>query len=112
LNHAHNLLAVTLGLGLLTSGGWWNSGAQAGPVVGSTELSQGWTLVSATTATNSGAVISQVGYSPTNWYPITVPSTVMAGLVANGVYTNLFMGTNMLTVPDLTTQKWWFTSTT
>ena len=106
MNRAHHL-PIALGLGLfLTFGGWWTSGAQAAPLVGSTALSQGWTLVSANTATNSGVVISQVGYAPTNWYPITVPSTVKAGLVANAVYTNLFMGTNMLAVLDLTTQKW------
>ena len=109
MNRACNFLATALcrlGL-LLTFGSGW-TGAQAVPVAGTTELSQGWALVSANLATNSGAVISQVGYRTTNWYPITVPSTVMAGLVANAVYTNLFMGTNMLAVPDLTTQKWWF----
>jgi exo-1,4-beta-D-glucosaminidase len=95
------LLAQLIGLGA-----WCAVSAQAAPA--STELTQGWTLISANSATNSGAVISQVGYSTTNWYPITVPSTVMAGLVANAFYTNLFMGTNMLAVPDLTTQKWWF----
>ncbi|MGZ5544557.1 MAG: glycosyl hydrolase 2 galactose-binding domain-containing protein, partial [Limisphaerales bacterium] len=52
--------------------------------------------------------ISQPGYSVAGWYPITVPSTVMAGLVTNNVYTNLFFGTNLQSVADLTKQNWWY----
>ena len=32
----------------------------------------------------------------------------MAGLVANGVYTNVFFGNNLQSVPDLTAQNWWY----
>jgi exo-1,4-beta-D-glucosaminidase len=73
-----------------------------------TELSQGWALRSQTGFVDSGAMISQPGYSATGWYPITLPSTVMAGLVTNGVYTNVFFGNNLQSVPDLTTQNWWY----
>ncbi|HZM20752.1 MAG TPA: hypothetical protein VFC02_03350, partial [Anaerolineales bacterium] len=55
------------------------------PTVSSTELTQGWSLISANNVTDSGATISQTGYSVSSWYPITAPSTVMAGLVANNV---------------------------
>ena len=78
------------------------------PAPGSIEFAQGWALISANRIADSSAVISQTGYNTNSWYPVTVPSTVMAGLVANGVYADLFMGTNMLAVPDLTTQQWWF----
>src|SRR5262245_16868903 len=82
----------------------------AGPVptVSSTELTSGWSLRSANNVTDTGATISQVGYNVSAWYPITVPSTIMAGLIANNVYQNVFFGTNMQTVPDLTTQNWWY----
>src|SRR5215210_3307260 len=51
------------------------------PNVGSTELSQGWALQSANNVADTGATISQVGYpNVASWYPISVPSTVLAGL--------------------------------
>ena len=78
------------------------------PTVSSTELTQGWSLISANNVTDPGTTISTVGYNVSSWYPITVPSTVMAGLVANNVYPNVFFGTNLQSVPDLTTQNWWY----
>jgi exo-1,4-beta-D-glucosaminidase len=78
------------------------------PTVSSTELTQGWSLISANNVTDAGSTISQPGYNVSSWYPITVPSTVLAGLVANNVYQNIFFGTNLQSVPDLTTQNWWY----
>src|ERR1700685_3573645 len=97
------VLAIVLAIGV------WNS-AQAAPAPKSIELSQGWAFVSETKVPDSGDAISETGYKASGWYPVTVPSTVMAGLVANGVYTNddLFMGTNLKSVPNLSKQKWWF----
>src|SRR5437870_3938424 len=76
--------------------------------VSSTELTQGWTLRSANDVTDPGATISQVGYGTSGWYPIRLPSTVLAGLVANNVYQNIYFGTNLQSVPDLTGQNWWY----
>jgi len=78
------------------------------PTVSSTELTTGFSLISANNVTDPGTTISTVGYNVTSWYPITVPSTVMAGLVANNVYSNVFFGTNLKSVPDLTNQNWWY----
>jgi len=75
---------------------------------GSTDLTAGWTLRSANNVTDTGPTISQPGYSTTGWYPITAPSTVLAGLVANNVYQDIYFGTNLKNVPDLTTQNWWY----
>ncbi len=80
----------------------------AGPTVSSAELTSGWALVSANNVTDPGATISQPGYGASSWYPVTLPSTVMAGLVANNVYPNVYFGTNLQSVPDLTTQNWWY----
>ncbi len=82
--------------------------AGAGPLVSSTELTSGWALVSANNVSDAGTTISQPGYGVSSWYPVTIPSTVMAGLVANNVYQNVFFGTNLQSVPDLTTQNWWY----
>jgi exo-1,4-beta-D-glucosaminidase len=76
--------------------------------VSSAELSQGWALRSANDVTDGGATISQVGYGTSGWYPIALPSTVLAGLVSNNVYQNIYFGTNLQSVPDLTTQNWWY----
>jgi len=78
------------------------------PTVSSTELTSGFSLKSANNVTDPGTTISTVGYNVSSWYPITVPSTVMAGLVANNVYQNVFFGTNLQSVPDLTNQNWWY----
>src|ERR671931_102985 len=76
--------------------------------VSSTELTGGWSLRSANNVTDTGATISQPGYSTTGWYSITAPTTVLAWLVANNVYQNIYFGTNLQSVPDLTTQNWWY----
>jgi exo-1,4-beta-D-glucosaminidase len=74
----------------------------------STELTQGWALRSANDVTDGGTTISQVGYGTAGWYPISLPSTVLAGLVANNVYQDIYFGTNLQNVPDLTGQNWWY----
>jgi len=68
-------------------------GFRAGPTLatGSTELSHGWALRSQTGLADGGVVISQPGYNVSGWYPITIPSTVMAGLVTNGVLHRHFL---------------------
>lgn len=102
-----NPIVVVLAI-VLTASGWNFANATSDPK--SIELSQGWAFVSETKVPDGGGVVSQIGYNASNWYPVTVPSTVMAGLVANGVFTNdsLFMGTNLKSVPNLSKQKWWF----
>lgn len=76
--------------------------------VASTELTSGWALRSATGLADTGAAISRTGYSTSGWNPVSLPSTVLAGLVANNVYQNIFFGQNLKNVPDLTGQDWWF----
>src|SRR5437870_10355735 len=95
------LVVLLLALGLAI-------GRAEAATVSSTELTSGWSLRSASNFTDTGATISQPGYSTTGWYLITVPSTVLAGLVANNVYQNIYFGTNLQSVPDLTTQNWWY----
>ncbi|HXF11054.1 MAG TPA: hypothetical protein VN625_09725, partial [Desulfuromonadaceae bacterium] len=72
------------------------------------ELTRDWTFVAATNAADSGEAISTLSFDASQWYPVTIPSTVMAGLVANGVYTNLYFGTNMKSVPNLGRRQWWY----
>jgi exo-1,4-beta-D-glucosaminidase len=108
------LSSVAIALGLLlalsssTAAAPPTHGGATAVTVGSTELTSGWALRSATGVTDTGAAISHVGYSTSGWYPVTLPSTVLAGLVANNVYSNIYFGTNLQSVPDLTGQNWWY----
>jgi exo-1,4-beta-D-glucosaminidase len=72
------------------------------------ELSEGWAIRSANEVADGGATISQVGYDTSGWYPTNVPSTVLAALVANGVYQDIYYSKNLDSVPDLTSQDWWY----
>src|SRR6185437_14181762 len=72
------------------------------------ELTKDWQFICATNVADAGEKISTAQFNVSKWYPITIPSTVMAGLVANDVYTNLYFGQNMKSVPDLSKQKWWY----
>ncbi|MEV4621088.1 glycoside hydrolase family 2 protein [Asanoa sp. NPDC049573] len=103
-----SLTVTALLLGLVLSIGGVGADRAAAATVGSTELTSGWRLRSATSVTDTGSTISQVGYATTGWSPVTLPSTVLAGLVANNVYQNIYFGTNLQSVPDLTKQNWWF----
>jgi exo-1,4-beta-D-glucosaminidase len=103
------LLSIAL---LLVLGAGSSSGARPAPplpsLASSTELSQGWAFRSANDVTGTGATISQVGYGTAGWYPIALPSTALAGLVANNVYQDIYFGTTLRSVPDLTRQNWWY----
>ena len=49
----------------------------------------------------TGEEISSPGYKPdVYWFPVTVPSTVLTGLVANKVYPDPYQGMNNMFIPD------------
>ena len=48
-----------------------------------------------------GSILSTPAYqSAEPWYPVTVPSTVLTGLVANKVYPDPYQGMNNMQIPD------------
>ena len=50
---------------------------------------------------SSGEEISTLEYkSKVYWFPVTVPSTVLTGLVANKVYPDPYSGLNNMLIPD------------
>jgi hypothetical protein len=60
-----------------------------------------WTLQSSAVVTGGGDSLSSPTYTPANyWFPVTVPSTVLTGLVANQVYPNPYIGINNMLIPD------------
>ncbi|MCO5969756.1 glycoside hydrolase family 2 protein [Actinoallomurus soli] len=74
-----------------------------------TDLNTGWKIQSSAVAGGSGAAISRPGYATTGWLPISRPETLMAGLLENGRYPNVFFSDNLAKVPtDQFTPNWWY----
>src|SRR6185312_465385 len=73
-------------------------------------LHEGWQMQSATKVTDEGAAISKTGYSPAGWYKVEVPTTIIAGLLANKVYDfDPFEGMNFEKLKDSALDRpWWF----
>ena len=73
-------------------------------------LRDGWQMQSATKVAGTGDVISQPGYGVGDWYTVSVPTTIIAGLLANKHYDfDPFYGMNFekLNDPQLDA-PWWF----
>jgi exo-1,4-beta-D-glucosaminidase len=57
----------------------------------------------------NGGAISSRRFPAADWYSATVPSTVLAALVNDGVYQDIFFGTNLAKIPQTPfTNAWWF----
>lgn len=65
-------------------------------------LSAGWAIQSSARAPATGEAISTVGYQTDTWIATTVPTTVLAALVANHAYPDPNVGMNMRTIPGAT----------
>lgn len=74
-----------------------------------TALREGWLIQSSAEVRDKGGVISTADYSAKNWYSVSVPTTVLAGLVANGEYPDIFVGDNLSRVPTHRfAASWWY----
>jgi exo-1,4-beta-D-glucosaminidase len=75
-----------------------------------------WQIQSSAKAQEGGAEVSSAGFSTSNWYTVSGRATVMAGLMENGKYENVFYGDNLRTVeePDASGTMfvipWWYRS--
>ncbi|MGA2572234.1 MAG: sugar-binding domain-containing protein [Terracidiphilus sp.] len=65
----------------------------------SMKLTQGWAIQSSADVHESGAAISAVGFDASQWYPATVPSTVLSALVEQHVYPDPYVGMNLRSIP-------------
>ncbi|TCO53114.1 glycosyl hydrolase 2 galactose-binding domain-containing protein [Actinocrispum wychmicini] len=73
------------------------------------DLVHGWRIQSSAVATDSGAVVSQPGYPTAGWLPISQPETLMAGLLENGRFPDIFQSNNLSKVPaDQFKVNWWY----
>lgn len=73
-------------------------------------LKDGWNMQSAVTDASTGSQISATAFNPASWYKVSVPTTVIAGLLANKVYDfDPFFGRNFEKLNDSRLDKpWWF----
>ncbi len=110
----NTLLRLFLPLLLLLCAADFADVARPHPPPQTVELAEGWTLASANDLTADGATLSLPGYQDTGWHPIRrMPATVLQTLQEDGVFPDLYFGSNLLDkVPqDLYRQDWWYRTT-
>lgn len=73
-------------------------------------LGSGWQMACSGKIMDGGAAISLAGYKTAGWYKVSVPTTVIAGLLANKVYDfDPFFGMNFMKLKDTSLDlPWWF----
>jgi len=72
-------------------------------------LDEGWHIRSSTEVSAERELLSQPGLDVEGWYPTSVPSTVLAALIENGVYEDPFFGKNLENIPIEPFQNaWWY----
>lgn len=69
------------------------------PAEGKFLLKDNWAIQSSKEIKSDGKTISSIGFRTDGWYPTSVPTTVLAALVANKVYPDPYYGTNILDLP-------------
>jgi exo-1,4-beta-D-glucosaminidase len=65
-------------------------------------LRENWAIKSSAQVKEKGDTLSSDSYAPRDWYPATVPSTVVATLVQNKVYPDPYFGMNLRSLPGCT----------
>lgn len=68
-------------------------------------LKDNWAIQSSSEIKSDGMTISTVGFQAEKWYPVTIPTTVLAALVANKVYVDPYYGTNFKNLPGAVTER-------
>ncbi|MFH1881909.1 MAG: sugar-binding domain-containing protein, partial [Planctomycetota bacterium] len=72
-------------------------------------LSVGWMIQASSQVRQTGDEISKPDFDTHGWYSASVPSTVLAVLVENGVYENPYFGMNLKNISSGPFKKpWWY----
>ena len=69
-------------------------------------LADQWRLQSSAKVRENGQILSSPGVKTQSWYPVTVPTTVLAALVDNGVYPDPYYGDNLKSIPGYRDGRW------
>ena len=76
------------------------------------ELQSGWRMTSADNISVDDGLVSHPTLDVSQWYIVQrMPATVLQILEDNGVYKDLYYGTNLATPKDLWKQDWWYRTT-
>jgi len=78
------------------------SQARRSPSATTLALKNGWELQSSCKVSVGGKILSTPKFHPQGWYPITVPTTVLAALVKNKLYPDPYFGMNLRSLPGVT----------
>ena len=87
---------------------------QVGSDAGSATAITHWQIQSSAKAQQSGAEVSSGGFPTHDWYPVSGRATVMAGLLENDTYKNVFYSDNLRAAeePDSSGNvfviPWWY----
>src|SRR5262245_51155969 len=65
-------------------------------------LTNDWSMHSSVKVTEAGDALSTAKYVPKGWYAVSVPTTVVAAMVKQGVYPDPGFGMNMRSYPGVT----------
>ncbi|MFX1254719.1 MAG: hypothetical protein ACFFCZ_24120 [Promethearchaeota archaeon] len=60
---------------------------------------KGWLMQTSQKVKESGEVISTTEFTPKEWYPVDVPTTVVNGLYLSGIYDDPYRGVNLKSLP-------------
>jgi len=75
----------------------------------SLSLDKDWFIQSSENVQETGEEISSLSYKLENWYPASVPSTILGALVKDKVYNNVLIGENLKYIPAKQFEKpWWY----
>ena len=69
-------------------------------------LHQGWFLQTSSLVADGGQTLSTRSDPPEGWHATTVPTTVLAALVENGVYPDPYYGENLKSIPGYHEGRW------
>lgn len=72
-------------------------------------LSDNWKIVSSEEISDSGDKIASTDYNSESWQTAKVPGTILANLVANGVYKDIYFDKNLEEIDTAQFRKnWWY----
>lgn len=72
-------------------------------------IANGWKMTPAPKVNGNGATISQSNFNDRDWWPATIPGTVLTTMIDRGVYPDPDYGLNNLAIPEtLNKQDYWY----
>ena len=69
-------------------------------------LNQNWIIQSSAKVNKTGETISSEKFETDKWIHTSVPKTVLAALVDNGIYPNPYIGDNLKSIPGYREGRW------